>query len=307
MSKIYDLIIIGGGPIGSISAYFIAKERKKLKFKNIVLVQKEPISYPGIAYPNSGGSIRWYFDDPEIEMATKKTAQFILNLKNKVDLSLIEDNYFFLNRGVFVPSINISGKKLIEFLKTKIKKMGVKIISRVNFINYTKEQNIYIVNTDKIKLKGKSIIFALGFKNKELFGINLEIEKRQLFVLKGNLKSILPHTILKIGKGILYFFTKKYDDGLKLVIGQENIWEHSLKPKPENYFKELISKEVIKILPFLKEAKLENILWGFDVKNKKPIVTELDEKVFCVNCGSAIRSIYYVGEKVLNSLLKYAK
>lgn len=304
-NKTYDLIIIGGGPIGSVTAYFVSQEKNNLKCQNIALIQKEPEIDENIAYLNAGGSIRWYFEDEEIRTATKKTYDFILKIKDEVDLNLIEDNYFFVHKGIFVSSLNISGKKLVDYFKKVAKKNGIEIFEGFNYENYEKVNDGYLVKTDKSEFLTKRIIFALGYKNKDLFNLKLEIEKRQIFVLDltiTNERFNLPHTILKFKDGIIYFFIKKFDDGYKLVFGQEDIFEHSLESKPENYFNELLSKGLLEILPFLRNAKVEKILWGFDVKNKKPYIKEIDKNVWTVNCGSAVRSIVYIGEKIIEIL-----
>lgn len=311
LNNIYDLIIIGGGPIGAIIAYQLSKVKRKFNLNKIGLIQQEPQSYPGIAYPNAGGSIRWYFDDEEIKLATMKTANFILKIKNKIDLNLIQDYYFFTHKGIFVPSLNISGVKLVNYLKEEAKKHGIDIFSATKYQSFKRNQNLYIVKTNKYNFLAKKLIFALGAKNKDFFKLPIEIEKRQLFVLDLILnedQKIIPHTIFKIGQGIIFLFVKKIDDKNRLVLGQEDIYHHSLKAKPENYFKNLIyQKGVGEILPFLKKTRVDKILWGFDVKNKKPLIFQIEENVWTINCGSAIRSLMHIGEKTLEVIFKYAK
>jgi glycine/D-amino acid oxidase-like deaminating enzyme len=302
----YDLIIVGGGPIGAGSAYFISQNKKELNLKNIALIQKEPEIYNGIAYPNAGGSIRWYFEDEEIKTNTKKTADFILSIKDKIDLNLIQDNYYFLHRGIIVPSLNISGKKLVEYFKNAAQINGVKIYSNTEFQKIEKENGIYKIITNQGEFFGERVIFALGHKNKEYFNLeNIEIEKRQLFVLDLNLSPEqinLPHPILKFGSGIIFYFVKKFENGYKLVLGQEEIFEHNLNPEPENYFQNLIQMGLDEILPFLKNVQIEKILWGFDTTNKKPLINNYDKNVFIVNCGSAVRSLVGIIEELIKNL-----
>jgi glycine/D-amino acid oxidase-like deaminating enzyme len=288
----YDLIIVGGGPIGSIIAYFVSNKKDELGFKNIALLQKEPETYEGIAYPYAGGSVRWFFEDEEMSMITKKTADFIFSIKDKIDLNLIEDSYFFVH-------------KVVEYLKSESQKNGLEIFSNNEFKEFKKDGDLYKVITDKNEYLTQRIFFALGYKNKEIFILPLEVEKRQLFVLdlevdEKRLK--LPHTILKFKEGIVYFFVKKFDDGYKIVLGQEDLMEHNDKYEPEDYFEKLLSMGLVDFLPFLKQAKVEKILWGFDVKNKKPLFYKIDENVYTVNCGSATRSIIHIGEKSLELL-----
>ena len=301
----YDLIIVGGGPIGSGVAYFISQDKNKFNLNKIALIQKEPEIDDGLAYINAGGSIRWYFEDEEIRDNTRKTAEFILSLKDKVDLNLIEDNYFFVHKGIFVPSINIAGSKLINYFKKVAEENGVEIFNSTEFQKIEKAGENYKVITNKGEFLADKVIIAMGYKNKEYFDVPVEIEKRQLFVLNLEVKEEqlkIPHTIIKFKEGIIYYFLKKFDYGYRIVLGQEEIVEHSLEPKPENYFNDLISMGLGDVLPFLKKAEVEKILWGYDITNKKPLIYEYDKNVFIVNCGSAVRSLVGIVEKVLNKL-----
>lgn len=306
MTNQYDLIVIGGGPIGSAVVYFSSLKKEELKLKNIALIQMEPENYSGIAYPYAGGSLRWYFEDEEIKNNTQKTANFILGLKNQIDLNLLEDNYFFVHRAIFVPSLNISGSKLVGYFKKQAEQNGVEIFNSHIFQKIEKENDFYKIITNQGEFLTKKAVFALGYKNKEYFNIDdLEIEKRQLFVLDLEVKSEqinIPHTIFKFKNGIIFYFIKKFDNGYKIVLGQEEIFEHNLEPKAEDYFNDLLNMGLDDVLPFLKMAKVEKILWGFDVKNKKPLIYEYDKNVLVVNCGSAVRSVVGIAEQVLEKL-----
>lgn len=302
----YDLIIVGGGPIGSALAYFSSIRKNELGLNKIALIQMEPKTYEGIAYPYAGGSIRWYFEDEEIQKNTQKTAEFILGLKDKIDLNLIEDNYFFVHRAIFIPALNISGAKLVNYFKKEAELNGIEIYSNTEFQKLEKNENDYRIITSNGEFLAKKVIFALGYKNKEYFNLEeLEVEKRQLFVLDINLKEEqlnIPHTIFKFNDGIIFYFLKKFNNGYKIVLGQEEIFKHNNEPVAENYFDDLIKMGLDKHLPFLRNAKLEKILWGFDVKNKKPLINEYDKNIFVVNCGSAVRSIIGIVEKTLEKI-----
>jgi hypothetical protein len=56
-------------------------------------------------------------------------------------------------------------------------------------------------------------------------------------------------------------------------------------------------------MPFLKEAKVEKILWGFDCE-KKTLSLENRENLFIANCGSAIRSCVWIGRKIAEELVR---
>ena len=64
-----------------------------------------------------------------------------------------------------------------------------------------------------------------------------------------------------------------------------------------------IKVEKKKGIPFLKDVKVEKILWAFDYDKKKPVFYTTGNKLFAVFCGSAIRSSAYIGKKCAELLL----
>ena len=61
MTDMYDILILGGGPIGASTAYFLTKE-SSLK---VGLLRREPNEDPQhlATYKYAGGSVRWFWDE----------------------------------------------------------------------------------------------------------------------------------------------------------------------------------------------------------------------------------------------------
>lgn len=299
MDKKYDILILGGGPIGASTAYFLSENGAK----NIALVCDGSEEDLSSTFRYAGGSVRAFWDDPlKVEM-TKTTMDFILDLDKKgVDLSLIRDNYLFLNKGKYIPSLNISGKKLVNWFLSRAKEKGLTICEGEKILSVTKDSGFYTVRTDKNEYKSNKVLLALGSANSNFVPeYKIEKEKRQLFVLDipvGKDEESFPHTIIPIKNGVAYVFIKKMENGLRFVVGQEDILEENDNGVAEDYFAKLLESGLGESFPFLKNAKVENILWGFDVKNKILKLEKYDESLFVANCGSAIRSCVWIGRKI---------
>ncbi len=301
----YDILIIGGGPIGASTFYFLKDSNKK-----IALIRPEPLNEDKehiATYLYAGGSVRWYFEDEEVGKATKKTADFIKSIKDKVDLSLIEDYYVFLNKGIMVPSLNISGTKLINYFLKEGKKEGKEVFDNTYLEKIEKVENRYVFVTNNGIFEAEKVLLAIGYSVKKFFpDIDIEFKKRQLFVfdlvLKEEQKNF-PHITDKINGGVVYVFIKKIGNDYKFVLGQEDIVEEDNKFEGTNYFRKLKEAGVLKIFPFLEKANVENILWGFDAENKKLKTVEIDNQIIIANCGSAVRSCAYIGRTLKERLL----
>jgi len=306
---IYDLIIVGGGPIGASTAYFLSNNKLD---KKIALLRAEPLEndpFHIATYLYSGGSIRSYFDNLEIKEATTKTINFIKKLKEEnIDLSLIEDYYCFLNRGVMVYSLNISTVKLINYFLDKAKKNGVEIFDQTYLEEIIENKEKVLLKTNKGEFETKKILLALGYSvSKFLPETNFQFKKRQLFVLDIKLKEeqkTFPHLIVPFKEGVVYIFVKNINNELKFVLGQEDVIEENDEFKEDNYFDKLLEMGLAEILPFLKEVKVEKILWGFDAENKILKIFNKDNKIIAACCGSAARSCVYIGEKLVHLLIK---
>lgn len=300
MEKMYDVGIIGGGPIGASTAYFLSQMNIG---KSIVLVTKDPSLEPYTsAYMNAGGSIRWYFGETVKEEMTKITADFIKEKASQgVDLSLIEDMYVFIPEGIATPSLNINGKKLVEYFINEAQKKGVHVVFNSEVNSLAKSRDGYVFSAGGKNIEAKKVLVATGAKIPELVpDAPFAFEKRQLYVLDVPVdenRARMPHVIFPVKGGEVYFFVKKFGDAYKIVVGEEDLIVYGKTKEPEDKFNIILEAGAGDIAKFFKDAKVERILCGFDAKNKIPEFYTEDNKLYAVACGSAVRSCVYIGKK----------
>lgn len=301
MADTVDLIILGGGPIGAATAYFLSRAGSGQK---VCLLSKDP-SADNAAWQNAGGSVRWYWDDAEKRAMTKETADFAKRLVSEgVELSLLEDNYLFLHRGVFAPSINLSGGKLVDYLLAEAAKNGVDVRRSAEVTGITRDGETYKIATSAGEFAARKVLCAMGAAaNTQLVdGYEVEPEERQLYVLDAAVtadSASLPHIILPIGEGVAYIFVKKTPNGLRFVVGQEDAIEPAGNADD---FKALLAAGLGSIMPFLKQAGVETVWSGTDAGNKTLKLEEAQPGLWAANCGSAIRSCAYIGRTVAERL-----
>ena len=103
MSRKFDVVIIGGGVVGSSAAYFLASENA---FGGSVAVIERDATYGEAATPRSAGGIRQQFSTPENVLISGFGASFIKSAKEHLavdgdqpDLQFREDGYLFLATG----------------------------------------------------------------------------------------------------------------------------------------------------------------------------------------------------------------
>lgn len=298
----YDVAIVGGGPIGASSAYFLSQDTNK----KILLITQDPTDDHTATYNYAGGSIRWFWDDELRREMTSTTAEFIKHLlKEGVDLSAIEDSYLFLKRGVMAPSLNVSSAKLVNYFIMQATGRGLTLQGGTVLHSVAKEGGVYNLKTDKGIFTAKKVVLALGTVNKKFVDLDLEVEKRQLFVLNvpvDEYRKNFPHLIFPFHDGVVFVFVKNIKGEYKIVLGQEDVVEHNDAWEAEDYFQKLLELGLADTLTFLKDAKPENILWGFDVKQKTVSIVTQDSQLYAVNCGSAVRSCVYIGKKIAEML-----
>ncbi len=301
--KSYDILILGSGPIGASTAYFLMEKG----VKNVGMVTEEPADSRAATYRFAGGSLRSFWDDPlKIEM-TRETMDFISALDARgIDLSLVKDNYLFLNRGAYVPSLNISSAKLVAWFLGQAQAKGLVVHQKEVVCGIEKIAEGYAVKTDKNDYAAKKILLALGVANAAFMpGVAIWKEKRQLFVLDlpvGPDEAGFPHMIIPVNKGVAYVFIKKMPGGLRFVVGQEDAVAAHDRPEPEDYFSALLDAGLGDRVPFLRKANVQEILWGFDVANKTLCIEERGAALFAANCGSAVRSCVWIGRQVSENL-----
>lgn len=300
----YDILILGGGPIGASTAYFLSQKTKK----KIAVITQEPDTAPHAAYQSAGGCVRWFWPDPlKVEM-TKETADFIKKaVKAGVDLSLREDTYLFLNRGKHVPAINISSAKLINHFLTEAKKKKVAVHGGEVIKEVLNEKDGVTVTTNKNTYRAKKVLLALGAENATFMPkYKLEEEKRYLLILDlpvTETEKTFPHTIIPVGKGVAYIFIKQLPEGWRFVVGQEGILDVPKQSQMKAHYKELLASGLSDTLPFLKKAKVERMLSGMDVENKE-LLLKNDKGLYAANCGSAVRSCVWIGRTIAEKLSK---
>ncbi|MGH7141641.1 MAG: hypothetical protein ACREGH_03355 [Minisyncoccia bacterium] len=129
----------------------------------------------------------------------------------------------------------------------------------------------------------------------------IEIEKRELCVLNvpiDEARAKFPHLIAPFGgkDGVVYVFIKKFPEGLRMVLGKEDIIDHGLKNGGRDFLPELKQKGIEKLFPFLKGAETERVFWGFDAAHKFPQFDSDGHNLLAVTCGSAVRSCVAIGE-----------
>ena len=304
----YDITIVGSGPIGAATAYFL-----KDSGKNIALLgpdstglDKEHID----TYKYSGGCIRWDFENPEVTENTKITKDYILGLQNKgIDLSLIEDQYVFLYSGYTIPSLNVSGIKLVDHLLNEATASGsIEHSKNATMESYKKEGQDYVVETTQGQIRTKKLLLALGSKIVDFIPeAGFEYEKREVLVLNipvDDKRAKFPHTIATIENGVVFLFIKETSRGKRMLLGQEDIIEtNEQSMSGQDYLQALKDKRLLTIFPFLKDALTEEVLWGFDAKNKTVKIYSPDQQLFAATCGSAIRSCIAIGKTVSDRLL----
>lgn len=301
MNNHYHNLILGGGPIAASTAYFLSLEKNE---QAIGLITQEPGGAENAAYLQAGGSLRWFWpDDLKTEM-TKQTADFISVLNEQgVDLSLIKDNYLFLHRGKYVPSLNLSSKKLVAWFLEQAKGLEVHTDAVISAVE--KQDNGWKVITTKGEYTADKVLLALGANNKQFANVDIEEEKRQLFVLDipvGDTEKNFPHTIVPVQEGIAYVFIKQFPEGLRFVVGQEDVIDGNSEEAPDVQLKEMLDAGLGAIMPFLKEGKVEKHLWAVDVKNKNLLLEETQPGLWAANCGSAVRACVWIGREVAKKL-----
>jgi glycine/D-amino acid oxidase-like deaminating enzyme len=302
MQQPYDVLILGSGPIGAATAYFLA-EQNGLR---IGVVTQDPTDDHSATYTNAGGSLRWFWDDELKTEMTKRTADFLQErIDEGVDLMANNDHYLFMHRGKYVPSLNFSGAKAVNWFLDEAEKKNVTIERQQKLKSVTKDGEGYKVVTDKGEFKAKKVLLALGTANQDFMpNYELEVEKRELFVLDlpvNDDERDFPHVVLPVEDGVAYVFIKETAKGWRFIVGQEDVVETSDEAEAEDYYEALLKAGLGKIMPFLSKAKVEQILWGFDVGNKELKLEEVDG-LFAANCGSAARACVYLGQTIAERL-----
>ena len=315
MNTLFDILIIGSGPIGASTAYFLSTD-SRAKNLRIGVVTKEPSDEEHTStYKYAGGSILWTWpENPQMAEMTTETAGFVKELiKKGIDLSAHEDNYLLLHWGMHLPSLNIRGGKLVDHLLDEAQKGGVELVRHFAVDAIDKTADGYVVKSGDKSIAAKVVLVAVGAQLRQLVpDVPVEFKKRQLLVLDTPITehNRIPHTVVPFGEddGLVFFFIKKINDRFKLLLGQEDVLEYSDAWEEEDFYPTLVERGLHQSLPFLKDAKVEEVLWAFDYNKKIPYFHHDGAGLHAVVCGSAVRSSAYIGrttaDKLINSIQK---
>lgn len=307
-----DVAICGAGPVGAATARFLARHHPGLR---VALLTDGPPGEPSgdgdpehlATYHYSGGSIRWAWDDPVKREMTGETARFVRELlADGVDLDALENTYHLLHTGELIPALNVSATRLVDHLVQTARADGVSWHPGTTVTAVRPEDDGHVVETSRGDVRALRVLVALGARTPQVLPAHdTEAEKRQLFVLDlpvEESRERLPHTIAPVGKGFAYVFVKRTDDGVRVVVGQEDIVEDDDTSAPVDYWGELLESGVGDVLPWLRDARVERILWGVDSAHKKLAVTEPAPGLLAANCGSAVRSSAWIGRTLAERL-----
>lgn len=304
MAERADLIIVGSGPIATSTAYWLFQGEHP---QRVVLLTEEPTDRQTPTYRFAGGSVRWTWDDPQMVTQTSVTADFLRRLiAQGVDLGALDDHYLLLHRGgQVVPSLNINSGKLVDYFLNQARRKGLVVIEKARVTAVTEAQDGYRLATSQGVWKARRVVLAVGAALPQLVPqCPIQFRKRELLVLDLPVTAEQrhwPHTVAPLGKGLVYLFLKQFANGLKFCLGQENLLEFSMKPQAEDFLPALQECGLEKVFPFLQNARVSEILWGFDDRSKKPTIIERNG-LMAVTCGSAVRSCVGIGRKVAELL-----
>ncbi|MCS6801749.1 MAG: FAD-dependent oxidoreductase [Chloroflexota bacterium] len=306
MDSVFDIAICGSGPIGAATAYAL-RERTDLA---IAVVTRDPADDPNheAAYRWAGGAVRLAWDDPWKQSAVQETAALARQFAAEgVALDFVENGYLFLNRGEAVPGVNLAGAKLVREILRRAGEAGIHLHSERDIAAIAPEGDSYRIVTSAGDLVARRVLLALGAANSRFLpDYPVAFEKRQVFLLdlpvEGG-RAKMPHLVVPLAGGVVYCFVKNVAGTLRLVVGQEDIFAHEETPGPENYFPALLARGLADRLPFLADAHVLDILWGFDAKAKSLSLVSHDNRLFAANCGSAVRAAARIGVEVAERLV----
>lgn len=299
-----DVAICGAGPIGAATAIFLARPDLR-----VVLIDHDPADDPAhvATYRYSGGSIRWTWPDPVKREMTTQTEQFIRGAAAGADaeLGMIENTYHLLHTGEHIPALNVSATGLVGLLRDQAQEAGATFVDAL-VTGVRPDGSGHVVETSRGAIRAGRVLGAMGAANASVFPqVSVEAEKRQLFVLDLPVppeREQLPHTIVPIGDGFGYVFVKLIDGQLRVVVGQEDIVEDEDTSGPVDHWKEILDSGLATTLPWLRDARVDDILWGVDTAQKTLVVDEPSPGVLVANCGSAIRSAAWLGRTLAERL-----
>ncbi|GGU37064.1 NAD(P)/FAD-dependent oxidoreductase [Nocardioides albus] len=298
-----DVAICGAGPIGAATAYFLARPGLR-----VVVINHDPEDDPAnlATYRYSGGSIRWTWPDPVKREMTTETEKFIRGAAPLADLAMLQNTYHLLHTGELIPALNVSATRLVGLLRDQATELGVQFVDDTAVTGVRPEGLGHVVETSRGSIRAGRVLAAMGAANASVFPESSATpEKRQLFVLDLPVppeREQMPHTIVPVGDGFGYVFLKLIDDRLRVVVGQEDIVEDDDTSGPVDHWTTILDRGLAATLPWLRDARVDDILWGVDTAQKTLVVDEPAPGLLIANCGSAIRSAAWLGRTLAERL-----
>jgi glycine/D-amino acid oxidase-like deaminating enzyme len=233
----------------------------------------------------------------------RRTADFIdARVAAGAPIRVREAPYLFLDAGVLVPALNLAATDLVADLVGLATGAGVTEVDVGEVTAVEPVAGGHRVVGAAGTVEARVVVLALGAGNPALVPqLPAKLEKRQLFVLDlpvDERRAALPHVVAPIGAGYAYVFVKDTDEGLRVLVGQEDLIADDDLTGPVDSYGELLAAGVADRFPFLRAAGVERILWGVDWVDKLPHLAEHRPGLLTVNCGSAVRACVAIGEQV---------
>lgn len=296
-----DVVVAGAGPLGASTAYHLARRGLSVT----VAAAREPVG----AFASSGGSLCWHRPDPRRAAAIERTATFIREaVAGGAPIDCRAVPYLFVYEGVQAPALNISSTDFVAHLLDGACRAGATQVDIGRIHEVERTDDGYRLRGADGEASGMSAVLALGHGNVGLMpGLDGPFEKRQLFVLDLPVdadRERWPHTIVRIGDGYAFTFVKRFPQGLRVVVGQEDLVDDADATGPVDNFAELLEAGVGDRFPWLCDAGVEEVLWGLDwAGGKLPRIHTDGHALFSVNAGSAVRVCIPAGEEVTERVI----
>lgn len=288
--------VVGAGPLGAATALALTRRPAP----EVVLVDGGD---DAAAWRNSGGSICWHRSNPAKADLIRRTADAVIaRMEAGASIRARPTPYLILEQGVLVPALNVASGDVVADLVEQAETAGVARVDVGRVHAVARRGAGWTVEGERGAVDASVVLLATGTGNLDLMpGLPRRLEKRQLFVLDlpvDDGRAGLPHIVARIGSGSAYAFVKEFDDGLRVVVGQEGLVVDDDESGPTDHWAELLAAGVADALPFVAPARPERILWGLDWTDKLPYIAAAPEAptLLSVNCGSAVRVCVAVGE-----------
>lgn len=287
--------VVGAGPLGAATALALAG-----RVGEVVLVDGGDAP---AAWRSSGGSVCWHRSDPTKADLIRRTADAITaRVADGAPLRVRSRPYLLLEQGVLVPALNVASADVVADLVARAECGGVRRVDVGRVHAVARRGPGWGVEGERGTVDAGVVLLAAGAGNVDLMpGLPRRLEKRQLYVLDlpvDDARARLPHIVAKVGPGAVYAFVKEFDDGPRVVVGQEDLVADDDESGPTDHWPALLAAGLADALPFIASARPERILWGLDWADKLPHLATApgDPTLLSVNCGSAVRVCVAVGE-----------